>query len=274
MAATKLLISDADGTLVDTASLIRHGHYESASEFLRKQGIRFEDVPTYEEYVRFLNLHVGGSTRQTLERTIKALYEYRTHHIEKLDYDAVNDSLDIIQDRIAPRYVKQFSGLSRLLYRLANEDINLAVVTSGSPHHVVRNFGIALEKDLGDYSTLYEDKTVEDRTRLEMFTERLIKVFDLPGLVFITCDDVKERTKPDPYGIDLALRHFGADSGESVMLGDHTYDMKSGINAGIKRIFGITHGFEDREVLSQAGATEVVSSLDELMSELLKTPEY
>ncbi len=46
--------------------------------------------------------------------------------------------------------------------------------------------------------------------------------------------------------------------------------MQSGINAGVIQRVGITHGFDDREILEQAGATKVVDSLVELTDELAK----
>lgn len=110
MQRIEALISDADGTLVDTAPLIRHGQHEAARTYLEQHGLAANLLPTYDEYERVLNQHVGGSTRQTFERTVKALFEGRTHHIEQVDYDELNDLLNPIQDRIAPEFVGAFDG--------------------------------------------------------------------------------------------------------------------------------------------------------------------
>ena len=265
MSEIKLLVSDADGTLVNTAPLIRHGQHEAASVFLAEHGVPAEDIPSYDQYEVILNKTVGGSTRQTFERTISVLYEDKKHHLEGIDYDQLNSLLNPIQDRIAPDYVKAFPGLPETLSQIGKMGISLAVFTSGSPHHIVRNFGIALSKELGGYSSLYQDKTIDDQTKLDMFTKRMEEVFELPGLTFVTCDDVKERTKPDQLSAELALSRFCINPNEAVVLGDHAYDIKSGVSAGIVRAIGITHGFDDEALLRDAGATDVISSLPELV---------
>ncbi len=42
------IISDADGTLVDTVHLIRHGQYETAKTYLGLKGVQL--IPSYEAY--------------------------------------------------------------------------------------------------------------------------------------------------------------------------------------------------------------------------------
>lgn len=265
MSEIKLLLSDADGTLVNTAPLIRHGQHEAASSFLASHGIPAKDIPDYDHYEVFLNQHVGGSTRQTFERTLRALYEDKSHHLEGIDYDELNGLLNPIQDRIAPKYVEAFPGLQDTLRGLGKAGINLAVFTSGSPHHIVRNFGIALKEEMGDYANLYLDTTIDDHEKLKMFSERMSEVFELADLTFVTCDDVGDRTKPDPLSAELALERFGIDPVNAAVLGDHTYDIKAGLGAGVTQAIGITHGFDDEQILKAAGATDVITSLNELI---------
>ncbi len=135
MSTVEAIISDADGTLVDTVSLIRHGQHETAVTFLEQHDIPASDIPTYGEYEILLNKLVGGSARQTLERTVKALYEDRAHHLEGMDYDRLNSLLDPIQDRLAPEYVKAFPALADTLSQIGNMGIKLAIFSSGTPHH-------------------------------------------------------------------------------------------------------------------------------------------
>ncbi|MEK7472165.1 MAG: HAD family hydrolase [Patescibacteria group bacterium] len=270
MSAVEAVISDADGTLVDTVLLIRHGHYETATTFLAQHGVPSEEIPDYEEYETLLNKIVGGSARQTLERTVKAIYEDKTHHIEGVDYDELNKLLDPIQDRLAPEYVKSFPGLADTLTQIGSLGIKVAIFSSGTPHHIVRNFGIALGDKVGDYAALYRDKTINDQAKLSLFSRRLEEVFHIPKLTVVTCDDVGERTKPDPLTAQIAMERLGVQPSESLVLGDHVYDIQAGINAGVSRRVGITHGFDDAAVLREAGATDVIDELSKLIGLITK----
>ena len=56
---------------------------------------------------------------------------------------------------------------------------------------------------------------------------------------------------------------MGAESDSTMMIGDTTYDMLTGRNAGTKAI-GVTWGVHTQKELSNAGAHHVVKSFDEL----------
>lgn len=257
------ILSDADGTLVDTVHLIRHGQYEAALEYLQVHGIPEKDLPDYPAYEGLLNKTVGGSARDTLERTVRLLYAERTYHLEGLNFDDLHARLDPIQDRIAPEFVHAYDGLPSFLRFLGDAGIKLAIFTSGTPHHVVRNFGIALP-ELG-LAGLYQDKAVTDRQKLAMFEQKLRAHFGLPAFTVVTCEDVSAH-KPDPAGLQLAMQQLGVKPEHSLVLGDHKVDIQAGINAGVPELVGITHGFNDRAALEAAGATRVVDSLGELTS--------
>lgn len=257
----KAILSDADGTLIDTVRLIRHGQYETAKQYLTKHGISENELPEYDAYEVLLNQVVGGSARDTLERTVRLLYESQPHHLSGMDFDALHDMLNPVQDALAPEYIVPYEGLSAFFSRLGTLGIKLAIFTSGTPHHVVRNFGIALPELRLD--ELYKDTSRSDKDKLTEFENTLLGYFKLPAFTVVTCDDVATH-KPDPASLELAMRRLEVPPDESMVLGDHTVDMKSGINAGIKQRVGVTHGFNDRETLLAAGATDVIDSLDEI----------
>lgn len=265
MSRVEALLSDADGTFVDTADLIRHGQHIAARSFLTDRGIPSGEIPTYEQYEKLLNKVVGGSARQTLERTVKALYEDRTHHLEGMDYDKLNSLLDPIQDRLAPGYVKAFPGLPELLSQVGALGLKMSIFSSGTPHHIVRNFGIALDPQMGEYSDwAHANKDVSHADQLKKFIELMRAEFHIPSLTVITCDDTGEHTKPDPFGLNLSMERLGVSPEQSLVLGDHAYDMQAAVNAGIEHRVGITHGFDDATTLREAGATAIISSLTEL----------
>ncbi|HEU4715455.1 MAG TPA: HAD family hydrolase, partial [Candidatus Saccharimonadales bacterium] len=170
----RAVLSDADGTLVDTVDLIRHGQYETAKAYLTRHGIASHELPDYPTYEALLNQTVGGSARDTLERTVRLLYHAQPHHLEGMDFDALHDMLNPVQDALAPEFIKAYEGLDRFLSRLGRLGIRLAIFTSGTPHHVVRNFGIALP-ELGQAS-LYQDKTHTDEEKLLIF-ERIFEAY-------------------------------------------------------------------------------------------------
>lgn len=261
MSKIKAIISDADGTLVNTLYLIRHGQYETAKSYLKQHGVPIEHIPSYEEYEKHLHTVLGGSARETLERTIKLIYEEVPEHIEGINYDVLHDMLNPIQDKIAPEYVKAYPGLKSLLSTLGKEKIDLAVFTSGTPHHVVRNFGIAIF-ELG-LTGLYKESKHSDLEKMHILEQKMEQYFDIPKMTFITCDDITAN-KPDPESIFIALERLNKSKTDALVLGDHKVDMQAGVNAGVPVRVGVSHGFDGEEVLKKAGATQVIHSLNEL----------
>lgn len=261
----RAILSDADGTLVDTVHLIRHGQYETAKTYLTQHGVPAADIPEYEAYEAHLNEVVGGSARDTLERTVRLLYQNQPTHLKGMDFDALHDMLNPVQDSIAPEFVKAYDGLPKLLSYLGTTGIKLAIFTSGTPHHIVRNFGVSLPEL--QLTELYKDKSISDSEKLRIFEKSFAEHFGLPGFTVVTCEDTVTH-KPDPEGINLAMKRLNVMPADAIVLGDHKVDIESGINAGVQVLVGIAHGFSDETALNIAGATKVVRSLNELIKEL------
>lgn len=260
------IISDSDGTLVDTVSLIRHGQYETARRYLVKHGIPDDEIPGYDVYNELLTQTVGASARTVLERTVRLLYEASPHHLEGMDFDELHDMLNPVQDQLAPEYVKAYEGLSEFLHGVGEAGIKLAIFTSGTPHHIVRNFSVALpELNLND---LHRDTTKSDSEKLDIFTARFAETFSIPSFSVVTAEDT-EKHKPDPESLHLAMQRLEVDPGNVAVLGDHKVDMQTAVNAGVDYRYGITHGFDDSETLLSNGATSTIASFREL-DELIK----
>jgi HAD superfamily hydrolase (TIGR01509 family) len=83
-----------------------------------------------------------------------------------------------------------------------------------------------------------------------------------------TSGDV-ERTKPEPDLVAAAVEKAGG--GDSVMVGDSTWDCESAKRAGVDTIGVLMGGFSEQELLD-AGATCVFDSLVALRRELAGTP--
>lgn len=261
MSQIKAIISDADGTLVNTLYLIRHGQYETAVEYLLERGIPRRDIPQYEVYESYINRAVGGSTRETFEGTIRLLFG-GTHeqHFDHIDFDELNKRLTPIQDHIAPLYVHPFHGLTELFSWLGKSGTGFGIFTSGNPHMIVRNFGVSLPA-LG-YTELFRQPNGGEYEKLDAFIQRAKAVYGISDLAVVTCDDVT-KTKPDPEGILTLLDRLNITPQEAVVLGDHSVDMRSAANAGVKAI-GISHGFGTPAELKEAGAVRVVDNLSKI----------
>lgn len=265
MEIPKAIISDADGTLIDTMHLIRHGQYETIRTYLTQLGVDDDRIPEYATYEDVLHETLGGSAHDTLRRTIQQLYQDDSALLQTIDYDTLHDLLNPTQDKIAPEFVRAYTGLPAFLVELGNAKIKFAIFTSGTPHHVVRNFGVALP-EVG-LQELFLDKTKSDREKLGIFEDYMTNYFDLPAFTVVTCEDVTTH-KPNPDSLNLAMQRLGVSPAESAVLGDHKVDMLSGVNANVPVRIGLTHGFGDRASLNEAGATFIIDSLNELTEKL------
>ncbi|WP_028059220.1 HAD family hydrolase [Candidatus Solirubrobacter pratensis] len=80
-----------------------------------------------------------------------------------------------------------------------------------------------------------------------------------------------ESTKPEPDLVLAALEKSGAEPGDAVMIGDSTWDCRAAERAGVRSIGVLTGGFSEQE-LTEAGASEVFSSVNELREHLSDMP--
>jgi phosphoglycolate phosphatase len=76
-----------------------------------------------------------------------------------------------------------------------------------------------------------------------------------------TADDAP--SKPHPGMIERALAETGTEPGDAVMIGDTTFDITAGVNAGVRSI-GVDWGHHDGATLLSAGAACVVTDADAL----------
>lgn len=254
----KAIVSDADGTLVNTVYLIRHGQYEAAVEYLTARGIPRHDIPSYEVYESYINKSVGGSTRETFEKTLRLLFsETHEQHLGVIDFDELDSTLAPIQDHIAPLYVHPFHGLTELFGWLGKSNTGFGIFTSGNRRMIIRNFGVSLP--VMGYTELFRSEDVPIGERLQAFIARAKAVYGMPALAVVTCEDVT-KTKPDPEGILKLLDELQVNPDEIIVLGDHAADMQAAQAAGVHAI-GISHGFGTPAELKEAGALRVVDNL-------------
>ncbi len=86
------------------------------------------------------------------------------------------------------------------------------------------------------------------------------RLFDQEGWhdLFATVQTADDHpSKPNPAMIQAALDETGAQATATVMIGDTTYDIDMGRNAGVATL-GVAWGYHELEELTAAGAHEIV----------------
>lgn len=258
----RAVISDADGTLIDTTYVIRHGQYEAAKQFLTDHGVQQDEIPDYKTYEKALNQVVGRPVHETLESTMNMLYADKPHHLVGINYDDIVKILKPLQDDIASEStVKIYAGFDNLMRYISKIKVKFAIFTSGSPHHIVRNFGVALP--VLNMRDLYKDGSMTDKEKVDIFIQKFADEYNLPDFTVVTSVDTKKH-KPDPESLQLAMNRLNVTPDQCIVLGDHKVDIQAAANAGIENRVGITHGFDDKLTLVASGATKIIDSLDEL----------
>lgn len=97
---------------------------------------------------------------------------------------------------------------------------------------------------------------------------RFLEAHEL-GSIFATLQTADDApSKPHPGMIERALDETGTRAAEAVMIGDTTFDIGAGVNAGVTAI-GVTWGHHPGDALTSAGAREVVNDAGALRRILL-----
>jgi phosphoglycolate phosphatase-like HAD superfamily hydrolase len=258
MSQIKAIISDADGTLVNTLYLIRHGQYETAVEYLLQSGIPRSHIPRYDIYESYINKSVGGSTRETFEKTLRLIFaKNREQYLKEIDFEDLDKRLDLVQDRLAPLYVHPFFGLTELLTWCGLNKVKFGIFTSGNRRMIIRNFGVSLP--VMGFTNLFLSDELDIGERFQAFMTRITAVYGIPQVAISTCEDVK-KTKPDPEGITRLMQALEVNADEVLIMGDHPMDMLAATNANLEPI-GISHGFGSPAELKESGAVRVVRDL-------------
>ena len=97
--------------------------------------------------------------------------------------------------------------------------------------------------------------------------EHMVEVHDLHGR-FVTVQTAdRAPSKPHPGMILQAMEETGARPENTVMIGDTSYDMAMAKNAGVTGL-GVSWGYHDRPLLTQAGASVILDEFADLVPEL------
>jgi phosphoglycolate phosphatase len=132
------------------------------------------------------------------------------------------------------RYTVPYDGMGDILRRLRSKGVAVAVASNKCQHG----------------------------------TDRLVAKF-FGDIDFVAIEGNREGVplKPDPAIVNNILAKIGVDPSRAVMVGDSGIDIRTAAAAGIDAI-GVAWGFRFAEELYEAGASVVVTTAQELESQL------
>jgi len=168
--------------------------------------------------------HIIPSMGAPLEDQMK-----RFSGLEKVDH--LIDAYREVNLQLHDEYVKLFDQVEEVLEALHSENIKLGVVT----------------------------------TKMRLTTERGLAFTNIAKYmdVVITIDDVKH-AKPHPEPVLKAMEALGADPKRTIMVGDSTMDIESGVKAGVTTV-GVAWSLKGGQVLRDAGAHYIIQTMNELV---------
>jgi len=206
------VVLDVDGTLVDS----NYHHTLAWWHAFREQGY---DVPAWRIHRA---IGMGG------DRLVSAV---AGDEVEDAAGDQIRDSwekhYDSVLDQVSP-----LPGAKDLLAVLRDRGFQIALASSGIPHHTRHAVDLLEAQDSAATTTTSEDA---------------------------------EESKPDPELLEVALDRVDAE--HAVMVGDSVWDVRSGHEAGVPVVGVLTGGF-GRAELEDAGAEVTCEDLRDLRDRL------
>jgi HAD superfamily hydrolase (TIGR01549 family) len=207
------IVFDSDGTLLDTRQLILQGY----KTVLGNHDLAHLADDTY------IVKRLGKPVEETYQQLLAGQHT-------KLNYDELAKEHDTVQDGLT-HLIKAYTGLNEMLNHWNGMGIKLCMFTSGSRHHVERNF-------------------------LAAGIDNVYGVFD----AIVTADDNIAR-KPHPDTILELLKRVDVSPQYAMVVGDHMYDAIGGHQAKVRITVGMLHGFGEAHELITAGADVLVKDL-------------
>jgi len=146
------------------------------------------------------------------------------------EVDHLVDAYREINLRLHDEYVQLFDQVEEVLAKLHESGIKLGVVT----------------------------------TKMRLTTDKGLAFTNIAKYMgaVITIDDV-EHAKPHAEPVQKALEGLGADPARTLMVGDSTVDIQSGLNAGVKTV-GVAWSLKGEQVLRNVGADYIIHSMRDL----------
>lgn len=208
----KAVVFDVDGTLVDSE---RDGHRVAFNLAFKEFGLPFywDD----EQYSYWLGIS-GGQSRLRAYFRHQASSGSTQINYEKLIVALHTKKTEIFQDLISQNLIKPRFGVMRLINELENNEIELAIATTGS------------------------------RTWVEALLAQEFKAINFK--VIITGQDV-EKTKPDPQVYEQIKKSFGFSNDKIIVIEDSAIGIQASKGAQLATI-AVANLYTIKENLNEA----------------------
>ena len=132
--------------------------------------------------------------------------------------------------------------------------------------------------EVGQHSALYPGvlaflETVEAANikqavvtnKSELFTDKLLKLMGIDQFFQLSIGgDSLDEKKPHPMPLQHAMKHFGTDTENSIMIGDSSNDVKAAKAANVK-VIGLPYGYNHGKPIESADPDLVVADLSLLI---------
>jgi phosphoglycolate phosphatase len=173
---------------------------------------------------------VGGGIKRLVERALPEALAKDEAYVEECVAQFRRYYVDNID-----RYTQPYDGMPELLRKLRDRGVLVAVASNKFQHG----------------------------------TDRLVSKF-FADIDFVAVEGNREGAplKPDPQIVHNIISMANVDASQTIMVGDSGIDIRTAAAAGIASV-GVAWGFRFAEELYDAGATDVVSTIDELERILL-----
>lgn len=168
--------------------------------------------------------------------TTEAAFEFVTGNSDPVFINRVSDMYRELYNTEGLDMITLFDGVLETMERLHSKGIKFAVTTNNVSEVIE-----AMTKRLG------MDKYLDN----------------------IVCLDNVENGKPAPDIAIESMRRAGCTPEESIVVGDSTFDMGMGVNAGC-RCCGVTYGSHDSQTLFGSGASWVIDDFRDLEKIILE----
>ena len=148
-----------------------------------------------------------------------------------------------------PEYIKRLTDLYNSIYR--EEGLDMIKLFDGVLDTVKRLHAQGIKFSITSNNIVPAISYVVNRLGLMPYLDNIIGI------------DCVERGKPEADIAIESMRRAGCTPEESIVVGDSTFDMGMGVNAGC-RCCGVTYGSHDRQTLFNSGASWVIDDFREL----------
>lgn len=177
---------------------------------------------------------------------------FPTHETEKYKY-FVGNGIPKLIERIVPEGCDE-SALQKV-HDVFSKYYEVHCLDKTKPYHHIpemlerlKNSGI---------------KTAVATNKDHSFSVKLVKDFFGGNIDFVCGRKDGFPKKPDPYIVNLLIRHLNADKSLTLYVGDSNVDMETAANAGLDSC-GALWGFRTERELLESGAVYVASDADML----------